>query len=321
MRVVHLPFLRDAPQALGLVVGFVPGDELLAPARRAQEVRALGIDGEKAHRRTVLRRHVGNRRTIHHRQRCGARPEIFDEFADDLRLAQQLREREGDIGRRDAFLQRAGQVHAHDVGREEINRLAEHAGLGLDTADAPAHDAQAVDHRRVRIGPDERIRIEDARLLAEHALREILQIDLMDDSDAGRHDLKRVEGLHAPFQKLVALAIALKLQIEVLLKRRRAPRKIHLHGVVHDEIDRHQRLDDLRIFAQALDRRAHRGQIDEQRHAGEILEHDSCDDKRHLLGPRRIGLPPGEGFHRMFCHTFPIAVSEQRLQHQPDRNR
>ena len=52
---------------------------------------------------------------------------------------------------------------ADDVGREEVHRLAEHAGLGLDAADAPADDADAVDHRRVRVGADQRVGVVDAR--------------------------------------------------------------------------------------------------------------------------------------------------------------
>ena len=49
----------------------------------------------------------------------------------------------------------------------------------------------------------------------KHAFGQVFQIDLMDDADAGRHDLEGVEGLHAPFEKLITLAIALKLDLEV----------------------------------------------------------------------------------------------------------
>ena len=66
-----------------------------------------------------------------------------------------------EIGRGHAFAQCAGQVHADDVRRQEINRLSEHAGFGFDSADAPADDAETVDHRRVRIGADQRVGIEE----------------------------------------------------------------------------------------------------------------------------------------------------------------
>ena len=113
--------------------------------------------------------------------------EVLDELADHLRLAQHLGDRQHEIGRGDAFAQRAGEVHADDVRRQEVNRLAEHPRLGLDAADAPADDAEAVDHRRVRVGADERVGIPDAVLL-QHAAREVLEIHLVHDADARRHD-------------------------------------------------------------------------------------------------------------------------------------
>ena len=57
----------------------------------------------------------------------------------------------------------------------------------------------------------------------------------MDDADAGRHDLERVECLHAPLEKLVALAVALEFHLQIFLQRIRAAGKIHLHRVVHDQ--------------------------------------------------------------------------------------
>ena len=46
--------------------------------------------------------------------------------------------------------------HRRDQHRD---RLAEHRRLGLDAADAPAHHAEPVHHRRVRVGADERVGI------------------------------------------------------------------------------------------------------------------------------------------------------------------
>ncbi len=131
----------------------------------------------------------------------------------------------------------AREVHADDVRREEIHRLAEHAGLGLDAADAPADDADAVDHRGVAIGADQRVGIVDA-VLPMHAARQILEVDLVHDADARRHDLEGVEGLHAPLHELVALAVALKFQLHVQIQRILGAVVIDLHRVVDHEIHR-----------------------------------------------------------------------------------
>ena len=161
-------------------------------------------------------------------------------------------------------------MHTHDIGREEINRLAEHSRLGFDAADAPADDAEAVDHRRVRVSADERVGIINVAR-AQDALREIFQIHLMHDADAGRHDFECVERLHAPFQKLIALAVAREFQIQILRHRIRAAGEVHLHGMVYDQIHRHERLDNLGILADLGHGGAHGRQVHQQRHAGKIL--------------------------------------------------
>ena len=47
-------------------------------------------------------------------------------------------------------------------GGGHVERLAEHDGLGLDPADAPAEHAERVDHRGVRVGADQRVGQRDA---------------------------------------------------------------------------------------------------------------------------------------------------------------
>src|SRR5579859_7999064 len=64
----------------------------------------------------------------------------------------------------------------------------------------------------------------------------------MDDADPGRHNLEGVKRLHAPFKKLVTLAVALELDFEVAGKRVRGAVYVHLDRMVHDQIHRHQRL-------------------------------------------------------------------------------
>ena len=39
---------------------------------------------------------------------------------------------------------------------------------------------------------------------------------------------------------------------------------------------------------------AHRGEVDQQRHAGEVLQHDAGDDEGDFVGAGRIRRPVGE---------------------------
>lgn len=65
--------------------------------------------------------------------------------------------------------------------------------------------------------------------------------------------------------------------------------KINLHRVIHHQVHGHKRLDELGILAQPGDGAAHGGEVHEQRHTGEILQHDARDDEGDFLGARARG--------------------------------
>ena len=118
-------------------------DVLLAAPRREQVLAGFLVGREEAHRRAVLGRHVGDRRAIGQRERRGALAEKLDELADDAGAAQHLRHREHEVRRGDALGEPAREVDADDVGRQEVDGLAEHAGLRLDAARRPSRRRRA----------------------------------------------------------------------------------------------------------------------------------------------------------------------------------
>src|SRR4029077_8003474 len=107
-------------------------------------------------------RHISDGGAIGHSQTFGAFAEELHELADYFFFAQQLGDGEHQIGSGAALAQAPLEIHAHDVGREEIDRLAEHARLRLDATHSPAHDTDAVDHRGVRIGAHQRVGVVNA---------------------------------------------------------------------------------------------------------------------------------------------------------------
>jgi hypothetical protein len=178
------------------------------------------------------------------------------------------------------------------------------SGSSIDAADAPAEHGKAVDHGGMRIGTDQRIRISDlegAFLLADrhlllagpYRLRKVFEIDLMANAGAGRHHGEIRKRLLAPFQEFVALLILLVFLDDILGERLVVAEEVHDDAVVDHEIDRHQRIDLLRIAAERLHGIAHRREIDHRRHAGEILHQHprraECDFmfERALLQPLR----------------------------------
>ena len=87
----------------------------------------------------------------------------------------------------------------------------------------------------------------------------------------------------SPAQEHVALAIAVVLEIGVQRQRVGRAEVIDLHRVIDHELDRLQRIDLLRIAAERHDAVAHRRQIDDARHAGEVLQQDPRRHERHFL--------------------------------------
>ena len=119
------------------------------------------------------------------------------------------------------------QLEADDPRDQHGDRLAEHRGLGLDAADAPAEHAEAVDHRGVRVGADAGVRVGlqlAVDLTGDDRAGQVLDVDLVHDAGARRDDLELVEGGLAPAQELVALAVALVLDLDVALEGVRACR-------------------------------------------------------------------------------------------------
>ncbi len=105
-----------------------------------------------------------------------------------------------------------------------------------------------------------------------HHLGEILEVDLVADAGARRHDAEVVEGLLAPAQELVALAVALELHASTFSANASGPPNWStMHRVVDDQIDRDQRIDLRRVAAAGDHRVAHRGEVDDGGHAGEVL--------------------------------------------------
>ncbi len=143
----------------------------------------------------------------------------------------------------------------------------------------------------------------------------------MHDAHAGRHHAEVGKRALAPPQELIAFAIPLELEVDVRLQRVGAAEAIHLHRMVDDQVDRDERIDPLRITAQALHRAAHGGQIHDGRYSGEVLQHDARRRKRNLdLG--QIGRRPGGQMpHVVVANHVTVAVAGHGFEQNADGER
>jgi len=130
----------------------------------------------------VLGRHVGDGRSISQTEVLDAIAEELDELTHHASFPQLLHQSEHQVGGRDVGLQLACQLETHDFGQDHGDRLAQHDCFGLNTADAPACHAQTVDHRRVGVSSDQRVRVQDVLFIFEDHSGQMLQVDLMHDS-------------------------------------------------------------------------------------------------------------------------------------------
>ena len=107
---------------------------------------------------------------------------------------------------------------------------------------------------------------------------------------------KFVEGGLAPAQERVALAVALELELGVALEREPLGEHVHLDRVVDHELDRHERVDPGRVAAEVLHRVAHRGQVHDRRHAGEVLHQHARGREGDLAATARRRRPRWRAF-------------------------
>ena len=216
------------PEALLLGVGLDQRDLLLRAAGQLQVGDGLLVDREHRRGRAELRAHVADRGAVGQRDGGDAGAVELDELPDHAVLAQHLGDREHEVGGGGAVRQLAGQLEADDAGDEHRDGLAEHGRLGLDAADAPAQHAEAVDHRGVAVGADAGVGVGErpvALLPREDHAGQVLDVDLVHDAGARGDDLEVAEGALAPAQELVALAVALVLDLDVALEGRPACRR------------------------------------------------------------------------------------------------
>ena len=130
-------------------------------------------------------------------------------------LAQHVGDGQDHVGGGDALGDRTGELEADDARHEHGDRLAEHGRLSLDAAHAPAEHAQAVLGGGVRVGADAGVEVGELAAIIQAGglrhddLRQVFDVDLVNDAGSRRHHAEVAERLLAPAQELVAFAVAL----------------------------------------------------------------------------------------------------------------
>ena len=268
---------------------------VVAPGE-AQVVEGDVVDGEDGAGGAVLGRHVADGGPVGQRHGGHARTEELDELPDHAVLAEEVGDGQHQVGGGGARRLLAGQAEPHHRGQEHGQRLSEHGRLGLDAAHPPSEHAEPVDHGGVGVGADQGVAVGLPVVGGEDHPRQVLEVDLVADAGARRDHPEAVEGLLGPAQQLVALDVALVLDVDVLVEGLRPARDLGDDRVVDDQLHRDQRVDLGRVAAQRRQRVAHGGQVDHAGHPGEVLHEDPFGgegDLGGILAPRDRGARDG----------------------------
>ena len=307
-----------AEEALLLRVRLDEGDEVGRPAREAQVRERLGVDGEEAHRRAVLGRHVRDRRAVRQRERGDAGAVELHELSDDALLAEHLRDGEDEVGRRRAR------------GSWPWSRKPTTSGMSIDcgwpssaaSASMPPTPQPRTPRPLIIVVwlsvPTSVSGYARPSLGAEDDAREVLEVHLVADAGVGRHDAEVAERALAPAQERVTLLVALELQPGVRRERAGARELVDLHGVVDDEVGRRERIDLLRVSAERHERLAHRGEVDDRGHAREVLQEDARGREGDLLLGRDLRVAVREREDVLLRDRAPVLVAEQVLEKDPE---
>ena len=141
--VERVRLLRSSIEPLNARVLLDRDDVPFVAARQPEVVERHVVDREDRHRGAVLRAHVANRRPVGDGQIVETGAEELDELADDAALAEDLGDRQHEVGRGRAFRQLAFELEAEHLGDEHRDRLPEHRRFSFDAADAPARPRRA----------------------------------------------------------------------------------------------------------------------------------------------------------------------------------
>ena len=143
----------------------------------------------------------------------------------------------------------------------------------------------------------------------------------MDDAGVGRDDPEVLERVLAPAEEGVALAVPLNSSSALVRKARGGPGLVDLDRVVDDQLDRLERVDLRRVAPHPLHGVAHRGQVDDGRDAGEVLEQDAARPEGDLARRDRLGVPLRQPHDVVGGDRRAVLVAEQVFQEDLQRER
>ena len=203
---------------------------------------------------------------------------------------------------------------------EHGDGLSQHGGFSLNAAHSPAQHTNAVNHRGMRVGADHRVGISNS-ISTEHDPGQVLQVDLVDDARIRWHHAEITESRLSPAQEAVTLLVALEFDAIIQGQGVCAAVAVHLHGMVNHQFRRRKRVDLVRTATQGCHCIPHGGEIDDSRHAGEILQQYARWRKCNFRDGCGCGIPVAQCFYVLPCHVNTVFVAQQVFEQDLETER
>ncbi len=313
-----------AEHVLCFIVCFYEFNLFVCTACTPEICERFSINREEADGSAVFWSHVCYGRTVSQTDIGQTRAIEFNELADNAFLAEHLSYGQGQVCRRSAFRQTAGQLEADNIRRYEIKRLSQHAGFRLNAADTPSHNTEAVDHRRMGVSTYEGIREDES--FAINGLRscyrgQVLQVNLVNDTCSRRHSAEIIKCGLGPAKEAVALFVALEFYLHVIFESLFGTESIYHYGVVDNEIDGYERVDSLRIAACFLNRITHSCKVYYNRNSSKVLEDDTGRNEWNFFIVAKPFIPFSKLLYMIFCNCTSIKLADSRFKQYPDGER
>ena len=181
-----------APETVLFCIGFDQCDAVFVTTRCAQITQCLVVDREEATCCAILRRHVGDCRTVCQWKRIETLAVEFYELPNNAFFTQHFNNLKDEVRTGRAFHHRACQLKPYDFRDKHRDRLAEHRRFRLDPANAPTQNSCAVHHSRVAVCPNERVRVGNLFtvlvLVGPNRLAKVLKVYLVTNACARRNN-------------------------------------------------------------------------------------------------------------------------------------
>ncbi len=202
------------------------------------------------------------------------------------------------------------------------NRLAEHSGFGFDTADAPAKDTEAVDHRCMRVRADNGVGVGAACTVAvavKDDPAQVFEVYLVHDTRVWRDDAEILKRRLSPAQEGVSLLVALKLDFVIQVEGVRSTVVVDLHRMIDDQFSGRQRVDPVCGPAELDDGVAHGSQVNNCRYAREVLQDHATRRERNFCIRVGRGIPVRKREDVVTSDVATVFVSQQVFQQYLER--